>query len=53
MVVLVGCAAAPELTDEELVESILTGPLILPNFVNTLADQQVADVAAHLRATWP
>lgn len=43
----------PELTDEELVESILAGPSIMPNFVNTLDDQQVADVAAHLRATWP
>lgn len=43
----------PELTDEELVEEILSGPWIMPNFVNILTEQQVADVHAWLRSKWP
>jgi cytochrome c551 len=43
----------PELTDQELVETILSGPWIMPNFVNLLSEQDVADVHAWLRQRWP
>ena len=42
----------PESSDEELVENILRGPGYMPNFVNSLDSQQVADIVAHMRATW-
>lgn len=52
----IGDAVLPEKipanTDEDVVENILAGPWIMPNFVNELDNQQVADVFAYLRATW-
>ncbi len=42
----------PANTDDDIVENILAGPSIMPNFVNHLEDQQVADVFAYLRATF-
>lgn len=42
----------PSATDEALAEGILSGPGYMPNFVNSLDSQEVADVVAHMRATW-
>lgn len=43
----------PGATDEAVVEAILSGPGYMPNFVNSLDSQQVADIVTHLRASWP
>lgn len=39
----------PELTDADLAEVILSGPWIMPNFINKLETQDIADVHAYLR----
>lgn len=38
----------PATSDADLVESILRGPAYMPNFINILENQEVADVLAHL-----
>jgi mono/diheme cytochrome c family protein len=42
----------PQRSERELVETVLSGPSYMPNFVNKLEDQQVADVVAYLEATF-
>jgi len=39
-------------SDAELVEAILSGPGYMPNFIDTLESQDVADVIAYLNDTW-
>lgn len=44
--------AVPEMSDEAVVYTILSGPLVMPNFERKLSDQAVADVLAFLRDQW-
>ncbi len=44
--------SVPASSDEELAENILSGPGYMPNFVNTLDSQQVADIVSFLRLNW-
>lgn len=43
--------AVPQLTDEEIVQVMLDGSFGMPTF-DHLADQELANVLGHLRATW-